>query len=107
MSYNASPSGRAGFTDSDIAALKFLQGETGSNYDASNTSSNTPSNTFSGATTNIDNAIKGSNQKEKLKGTNGNDKIIGKGGDDIIDTGKWKKGDKFDKVKGGWEQTYL
>ena len=110
MSYNASPSGRAGFTNSDIAALKFLWGEAGSNYDASNTSSNTPSNTFSGAITNIDNVIKGSNQKDKLKGTNGNDKIIGKGGsdkilgkggDDIIDTGKWKKGDKFDKVKGG------
>ena len=110
MSYNASPSGRAGFTHSDIAALKFLWGEAGSNYDASNTSSSTPSNTFSGAITNIDNVIKGSNKKDKLKGTNKNDKIIGKGGadriegkggDDLIDPGEAKKGQKkYDRLYG-------
>ncbi|WP_250396849.1 zinc-dependent metalloprotease family protein [Synechococcus sp. MU1651] len=102
MSYNPPPSGIAKFTDSDIAALKFLWGEAGTNYD---TSSTTP-----GTRSSIDNIVKGTNKKDKLKGTNGNDKIIGKGGvdkilgkggDDIIDAGEWKKGDSFDRVKGG------
>ena len=69
MSYNLPPSGRAGWTDSDDAALKFLWGEAGTNYDASGTSSSTPSNTSSGVTANIDNVIKGTNKNDKLKGT--------------------------------------
>ena len=99
MSYNSPPEGGpiSAQSESDIAALKFLWGEAGTNYDASS------------AISSIGNVIKGSNKKDKLKGTNGNDKIIGKGGadkifgnggDDLIDPGEWKKGGS-DKIYGG------
>ena len=102
MSYNPPTGGTAGLKDSDLAAIRFLWGEAGTNYDALSTSSSTISS--------IDNVIKGSNEKDKLKGTNGNDKIIGKGGadkifgeggDDLIDPGEWRKGDGPDKIYGG------
>ena len=103
MSYNPAASGSAkSKTSSDIAALQFLWGVAGTNYDALNTSSST--------TSSIENVIKGSNEKDKLKGTNGNDKIIGKGGadkifgnggDDLIDPGEWEKGGAPDKIYGG------
>ena len=101
MSYNPPPSGIAKFTDSDIAALKLLWGEAGTNYDALNTSSSTVSS--------IGNVIKGSKKMDTLIGTDGNDTIIGKGGadliegkggDDVIDPGKSKKGQKYDKLYG-------
>lgn len=110
MSYNPPPGGTAGLKDSDLAALRFLWGEAGTNYDALNTSSGTAPSTSSSTISSIDNAIKGSNDKDKLKGTNDNDKIIGKGGadkifgnggDDLIDPGEWKKGDGPDKIHGG------
>ena len=102
MSYNPAPSGSVNWRESDIAALKNLWGEAGTNYDALNTSSST--------TSSIENVIKGSNEKDKLKGTNGNDiiigkggpdKILGRGGDDTINSGTWEKGGNPDKIKGG------
>ena len=102
MSYNVPWATIQSKSESDIAALKFLWGEAGTNYDALGT--------YSSTTSSIDNVIKGTNKKDKLKGTNkkdkiigkgGGDKILGKGGDDIIDSGKWYKDDKIDKIKGG------